>query len=45
MYIQMKMFVEICVDFDGLYSNFCGVRQPNCQGNLISLFSIVARVL
>jgi len=38
------VFVEIFVDFNGLQSNFLEVRQPNCKGNLISLFSVIVRV-
>jgi len=32
----MKISIEIFVDFDGLYKNFLGIRQPNfnilCRG-------------
>jgi len=36
----MEMSVERSIDFDGLQSNFLGVKQANYLHNLISLFSI-----
>jgi len=41
--VQMEMFLEVFVGFDGFQSNFLDVRQPNCEGNLISLFCVVLR--